>query len=202
MLKKICAALLLVLSLTSTALAEELLRQETVQNFHLSYPVVSSPQEKVAARIEKDLTKLMADFMRPYLGEAGVEGYITGHIAYEEEKYVAVELDLSYYFQGAAHPTHTARGLVYDRQRGKRMKPQDFCQLPKVGDLDTLLRQGSLPLLSKSGARLPLEVFISAQRLSEDFIIDADTVKLVYSPYELAPYAAGTTYVVLPRSKR
>ncbi len=203
MLKKLCVAFLVALGLFSTAWGaeEEALRQKTVQNFRLSYPAATATHGEAAVKIDKDLAKEIDRFMKPYLGTEDVEGCVDGHVAYEDEKYLAIELDCSYYFKGAAHPSHVARGLVYDKSDGKRLQAERFCRLPKAKELETELRRGSVPLLNGSGEAIALPDFMTVEKISKDFIIDGDSVKLVYSPYELAPYAMGTTYVVLPRSK-
>ena len=171
--------------------------KRTEGNFQLSYPVFNY-NGKASVKINNDIQKTIARFMSYYFNNEDVTGWIESDVVYNGEDYVSVQMDMSHYFKGAAHPMHYAHAMVYDKKTGKRMKVKNFMSLPKPEELDAAVRRGEVPLLAASGERIELGDFFDVRSISSQFIVDDKELKLVYSPYDLGPYAVGTTYLVFP----
>lgn len=169
--------------------------KRTEGNFQLSYPVFNYPG-KAAAKINKDIARTINKFMSYYLGNEDVTGWVESDVVYDGAEYFSVQMDLSHYFKGAAHPMHYAHAMVYDKASGRRMQVRDFLTLPKPAELDAAVRRGEVPLLAANGERIELGDFFDVRSISSEFLVDDSELKLVYSPYDLAPYALGTTYLV------
>jgi hypothetical protein len=114
------------------------------------------------------------------------------------EKVLSLALN-HYEFTGGAHGNFFAMGYTFDLNTGDLLT------------LDKIIRQGSLPDITKICEQRILEMF-EAESLSDagmfedyidlttdqDFFLLSDALVFQFDPYEIAPYSMGNIEVVIP----
>ena len=114
------------------------------------------------------------------------------------EKLLSLALN-HYEFTGGAHGNFYAMGYTFDLNTGDLLT------------LDKIIRQGSLPAITKICEQRILEMF-EAESLSDagmfedyidlttdqDFFLLSDALVFQFDPYEIAPYSIGNIEVVIP----
>lgn len=114
------------------------------------------------------------------------------------EKLLSLALN-HYEFTGGAHGNFYAMGYTFDLNTGDLLT------------LDKIIRQGSLPAITKICEQRILEMF-EAESLSDagifedyidlttdqDFFLLSDALVFQFDPYEIAPYSMGNIEVVIP----
>lgn len=101
------------------------------------------------------------------------------------------------YYSGGMHPTTTYQAVTFDVKTGKRLMLSDV-----VNDIQKVQEELTLRLGNLYGDVLfeEWEDTLSALIKNEEitFVLGNQGLLFVFSPYELAPYAAGTLQVLFP----
>jgi len=100
------------------------------------------------------------------------------------------------YYEGGAHGINQLLTMNFDTKTGKRLTLADIFvagyEQPLTGKLLKALKEkvgvNSLSALKEKGYLYSMEMFPS-----ENFILGEETITFIYNPYEIAPYAQGTT---------
>ena len=105
---------------------------------------------------------------------------------------------------GGAHGMYHDHGIVYDAKSGKRLPYTKFAKAIKGealydGIANRQFKVYVSDLATPSDAPFLKYIKKDAFNVSKDYIIKNGKVYLMYPPYELDCYAAGTTYVELPK---
>jgi len=126
------------------------------------------------------------------------------------DRYVLVRLD-NYEYKGGAHGMETTLYYVFDLTDKRELKISDFFregteerlyetiknELRKFNDRIAAAAQGTAVL----GNDKPLSqgIFLTDEPgISENFFINQEGMCLIWAPYEIAPYAAGSIEILLP----
>lgn len=205
MFKKTLLALSLCLALSATAFAAVTEKIENGAKYKVSYPVFTLNKDKAAQRINKDIldmvtkVKEQAQSTDPVYVEVGTNYEIIS----ENDKYISI-IFTTWDYMGGAHGMYYDHGIVYDKKSGKRIPYTKFAKAIKAGALYDAIGTHQYKVYGKDLVTVSEAPFLEyikkdAFKVSEDYILKDGKVYLMYPPYELDCYAAGTTYVELPK---
>ena len=205
MFKKTLLALSLCLAVSATAFAASVEKKEEGDKYKVSYPVFTLKSEKAAQRINDDIlhivteTKELAKSTDPVYVAAGTNYEIIS----ENDKYINLILT-TWDNLGGAHGMYHDLGIVYDAKSGKRVPYTKFAKKIKAEDLyegiaNRKYKVFCSDLTTQSDAPFLEYIKRDAFVVSKHYILKNGKVYLMYPPYELDCYAAGTTYVELPK---
>jgi len=118
-------------------------------------------------------------------------------------KHTAAYLATVDYFEGGAHGINQLLTFNFLLKDGRHLQLSDIFasgyepQLCKVLLLALQEKTGakSLSELHEMGYLYSMDMFPS-----ENFILDGEAITFIYNPYEIAPYAMGSTELVIPYS--
>ena len=205
MFKKTLLALSLCLAVSATAFAAVTEKKESGDKYQVSYPVFTLKKAKVAQRINDDIlamvtkTKELAPSSHPTYVAVGTNYEIIS----ENDKYICI-IFTTWDNMGGAHGMYHDHGIVYDAKSGKRLPYTKFAKAIKGealydGIANRQFKVYVSDLTTPSDAPFLKYIKKDAFNVSKDYIIKNGKVYLMYPPYELDCYAAGTTYVELPK---
>lgn len=108
------------------------------------------------------------------------------------------------YYEGGAHGINQLLTMNFDTNTGRLLTKDDIFAAGYEQPLQEMLLQAlmektglnSLSELHEKGYLYSMDIFPS-----ENFILGDETITFVYNPYEIAPYALGSTELVLPYSQ-
>lgn len=200
-MKKILLPLLLSLALSASAAAAQHAVTEKGDNFYFQYPVFTDLNPLAETRMNRDIRKLV-NISRKDLKTPDIATASTGYsVHYEDENYISLLFVNHYYYDRAAHGMYYTHGIVYDKATGKRVPYTQFApaleaeqlkqdiidkKYPVYVDADSLTQTSDAPFIT----------YMDNFKVSEDFIIGkGGSVYLIYQPYDLDCYAAGSTFV-------
>lgn len=203
MLSKTLLALGLALTVSSGAFAAVSEKTEEGSNYKLVYPVVSLKNESAAKKINKDIKGIVIDThkklknKRPTYEEVGTDYEIIS----ETDDYINLVM-ISWDYAGGAHGMHYDYGIVYDKATGERLPYTHFTNEVTAAELYDGIKSKRYPVYCgdrKTSSEAPFVSYIKKEdfKVSDYYILQNGKVYLMYPPYELDCYAAGTTYVEL-----
>ena len=159
------------------------------------------------------VTKKVAGFKKDLQDDEGYEplpdsmgsdlsvGYT---VVLAQDDLVSIKFDVGSYYQGAAHPNSYSDVLNYDLKNGKQLKLADlfkpgakFLQIIAMYSIGDLKKQakdkGLLDDQIESGAAPAAKNYLSWNITKKGLVINFDA-------YQVAPYAAGPQFVMVPYS--
>ncbi|MEO0340566.1 MAG: DUF3298 and DUF4163 domain-containing protein [Bacteroidota bacterium] len=152
------------------------------------------------------LQELANDFFKDYK-EFSFGGFdmpweldCSSEVTYSNQVLFSVSLN-SYRFTGGAHPNTLTAMFNFELDKGKLLSVEDI-----------VLDYGSFKNIAEEVFRFEKQIesdvplqeagfFIESFQLSTNFAFTQEGIKLYYNPYEIAPYAAGITEIVIPYSR-
>lgn len=126
----------------------------------------------------------------------------TVDITYSDSLYLGLSMD-NYSYTGGAHPNHYVSKKIFSKQTGQVLKLSDIVNdIPAI----TLLVEKNFRKEIKIGPTESLESvgfwFENDEfTLPQNIGMSNDGLEFYYNPYEVAPYAQGSTKVILPYDK-
>lgn len=154
--------------------------------------------------------ELFVDSIRDYAMEPeSPDGIIHAATATHEErqsKYEVVFVDAQYAsyrcedyeYTGGAHGNTNVHVGTLDRKTGKKLLLGDVFTKERQESLEAELEQKASDALAAKGQKL-FDSDARGELLTDNFCLMEDGWHFVYSPYEIAPFAAGVVEVVIPR---
>ncbi len=160
---------------------------------------------KSVAGFKKDMAPEEGEGPRPE-GSMGSDLGIGYTILLARDDLVSVQFDIGSYYQGAAHPNSHTETLNYDLKNGKQLKLADlfnpgskylqtlstYC----ITDLKKQFKEKNAELLEdqlKEGAAPTAKNY-------ESWTITRRGLGINFDSYQIAPYAAGPQFVLVPYS--
>lgn len=123
-------------------------------------------------------------------------------VALAQDDLMSVKFDISNYEAGAAHPNPYSRVLNYDLKNGKQIRLSDLFK-PGAKFLQTIATY-CIADLKKQQKDLPVDQIESgAEAKSENYTswtIMRRGLGITFDAYQVAPYAAGPQFVLVPYS--
>lgn len=164
-----------------------------------------------AAKFRKDMAEWAADQaeienQEPSTVNSSLDiGY---NISLATDDLISTKFDIGTYFQGAAHPNSNSRVLNYDVKAGKPIKLADLFK-PGAKYLQTISAY-SIKELKKQSQSKGGESMFDDEWLQKGAGADPDNYQswvitkkglgINFDSYQVAPYAAGPQYVLIPYS--
>jgi uncharacterized protein DUF3298/peptidoglycan-N-acetylmuramic acid deacetylase PdaC-like protein len=137
-------------------------------------------------------------------GSMGSDLSVGYDVLLAQDDLVSIKFDVSSYFQGAAHPNSYADVLNFDLKNGKQLKLSDlfkpgakYLQAIATYCISDLKKQG------KDKGLLDEEIDKGAAAKSDNYAswtITKRGLGIHFDPYQVAPYAAGPQFVLVPYS--
>ncbi len=164
-----------------------------------------------AARFRKDMVEWAADQAEQENQETSTLGSslnIGYNISLATDNLISTQFDIGTYFQGAAHPNSNSRVLNYDVKAGKPIRLADLFK-PGAKYLQTISSY-SIKELKKQSQSKGGESMFDDEWVQKGAGANADNYKswvitkkglgITFDSYQVAPYAAGPQYVLIPYS--
>lgn len=107
------------------------------------------------------------------------------------------------YYEGGAHGINQLITMNFESKTGRQLTLQDIFATGYEQPLKDILLKAlkaktgcnTLTALRNKGYLYSMDIFPS-----ENFILGEETITFVYNPYEIAPYAVGSTELIIPYS--
>ena len=163
-----------------------------------------------AARFRKEMAEWAADQAElenqdPQLGSSLDIWY---SVSLATDDLISTQFNIGRYFQGAAHPNSNSRVLNYDLKAGKAIRLTDLFK-PGTKYLQTISSYAIKDLKKQSQSKGGESMF-DDEWLQKGAGADADNYQswvitkkglgITFDSYQVAPYAAGPQYVLIPYS--
>ena len=160
---------------------------------------------KIVSGFKKDMAPEEGDEPRPE-GSMGSDLGIGYTINLAQDDLVSVQFDVGSYYQGAAHPNSYTETLNYDLRNARQLKLADLFK-PGSKYLQTLSTL-CVADLKKQWKEKNAEVIEDMLRDGsapttknyESWTITKRGLGINFDPYQVAPYAAGPQFVLVPYS--
>lgn len=187
-----------------------------------SYPQIVGSTNPNAAKFNQlmktEITKMIADMKKEISGNTDIpaglrngNSFDAGYtVMYANDDLISVIFDISPYYEGAAHPSHNNQVYNYDLKRGRLwglgdlFKPAtywlDYISRLCIENLTARLKpegqdgMGSDPEWIRTGAGPNPDNFAN-------WNITRKGVLITFPPYQVASYADGPKYVLIPYEK-
>ena len=191
------------LTLSSAAMAKTVDLAENYNGVILSIPAIELENKAAEKKINKAIYEKIEDAkdfveknkaMKMELGSSY-------EVLRDDDKYLTVYLNCSFYPDRAAHPSHLSYGMVFDKETGKQLPVSYFVDLPSLYRMRQFVKYGYFELEAVDGSKLPYsdETF-GLEYISDQYLLDDnDNIRLLYQRYDLGPYAAGNTYIAIDK---
>jgi|SRR5687767_112651 len=160
---------------------------------------------KRVADFKKDMAPEEGDEPRPE-GSMGSDLGIGYTINLAQDDLISVQFDVGSYYQGAAHPNSYTETLNYDLKNGKQLRLADLFK-PGSKYLQTLstLCTADLKKQWKEKNAEVIEDMLKdgsspTAKNYESWTITKRGLGINFDPYQVAPYAAGPQFVMVPYS--
>jgi hypothetical protein len=160
---------------------------------------------KSVASFKKDMAPEEGAEPRPE-GSMGSDLGIGYTIKLAQDDLISVQFDIGSYYQGAAHPNSYTETLNYDLKNGKQLRLADLFK-PGAKYLQTLstLCLEDLKKQWKAKNEEVIEDMLKdgtapTAKNYESWTITKRGIGINFDPYQVAPYAAGPQFVMVPYS--
>lgn len=198
-MKHIAAALaLMAMPFAAQAEVQDAMRVDGF-GMRLIYPAVHTGNMVTEDAINKDIKGYVRQMEDLYENGERQDVYMTYTKKYEDENLVSLVIKTEVTKAGTADSNSQAHGLVYDKKAGALVDKSKFGVDADNKKIVNELKSKKLKLYNINGKMLSYDrSFIpTAMAQTEYFLLDKDTLALLYAPGELAPYSDGATYVVI-----
>lgn len=129
--------------------------------------------------------------------------YTVGQV---NDRIVSIVFPVSTYYMGAAHPNTVNITFNYDLTDNKELQLKDLFKVDS-NYLQMLSQISRQDLITQLKADIPeIEEFVNPgtepkEENFKSFVLLSEAIKLIFDPYQVAPYVAGTREVVIPLTK-
>lgn len=160
---------------------------------------------KIVSGFKKDVAPEEGDEPRPE-NSMGSELGIGYTINLAQDDLVSVQFDVGSYYQGAAHPNSYTETLNYDLKNGKQLKLADLFKPGSkyLQTLSTLCVADLKKQWKEKNAEVTEDMFKDGSAPTaknyESWTITKRGIGVNFDPYQVAPYAAGPQFVMVPYS--
>lgn len=162
---------------------------------------------KKVAEFRKDMAPKAGEEPRPE-GSMGSDINVAYTIALAQDDLASIEFDVGSYYQGAAHPNSYTEVVNYDLKNGKQLKLSDAFK-PGSKYLQAISSYCIADLKKQAKAKGPDSMLEDSTILSgagptlknyESWTITKKGLGINFDSYQVAPYAAGPQFVMVPFS--
>ncbi len=198
MMKKLAITALLTLAVSASASAEVQRMEMKGSNYNFVYPHLIMNNDKATARANKQIkTELKKANKKVKQGT-----YVTVNTDYEvvlENDKLMNILFVNSEYAGGAHGMYYTDGLVFNKDNGRLLQYTAFVPEISTEDLKYKIMTKQYKVFCRDRTTPSTAPFLKdwdGFDVSESYMLGEDGyVYLIYQPYDLDSYAAGTTYV-------
>ena len=197
-MKRILGILTFLLIFASTAFAANasIENRKSTYNFQVNYPYITLENKEAANEINRFINKKIQAYRKVYNNHNYTLGILDYELKYEDDNFLSIVFTYWWYYQNAAHGMYNTSGIVFDKHTGKLVNLKHFVPELNVRNLKRMVQDGKLTIYNTNNKPITLAEPFALDRVSHSYYIDSDkSVYLIDQPYELAPYAAGNTYI-------
>ncbi|HZI62984.1 MAG TPA: DUF3298 and DUF4163 domain-containing protein [Pyrinomonadaceae bacterium] len=160
---------------------------------------------KIVSGFKKDVAPEEGDEPRPE-NSMGSDLGIGYTINLAQDDLVSVQFDVGSYYQGAAHPNSYTETLNYDLKNGRQLKLADLFKPGSkyLQTLSTLCIADLKKQWKEKNAEVTEDMLKDGSAPTaknyESWTITKRGIGINFDPYQVAPYAAGPQFVMVPYS--
>ena len=160
----------------------------------ITYPIVFTQRPYAQRRINDDLYRLVKDTFDSYADKEFVSAYMDYEVTYEDDDVISLLIHVSRYPDKAAHNWNETYGLVYNKRTGSRIPLSHYVRIKDAAQLQKALDEAGNPQTFYK------DDMFGVSELTDSYVLRKNgNIDLVYGPYGLGPYAAGTMTIPLNR---
>lgn len=197
-MKKAASLFFLITALTASV-ASASVQTGSIQkiNLDLKYPPVYTQNQTAQKKINQDIATWVYNSKRDYDNGEFLSVETQYEVTYEDDSVISIMFVNLSYPAGVAHQWTSYDGIVYDKRTGNRIPLYNYVHIRNAQQLEDGLYSGVLSLHDESGEEITYDgTNWPVERVSQDYLLrGGGTIDLLYSPYELAPFAAGATSI-------
>lgn len=197
-MKKAASLFFLITALTASV-ASASVQTGSIQkiNLDLKYPLVYTQNQTAQKKINQDIATWVYNSKRDYDNGEFLSVETQYEVTYEDDSVISIMFVNLSYPAGVAHQWTSYDGIVYDKRTGNRIPLYNYVRIRNAQQLEDGLYSGVLSLHDESGEEITYDgTNWPVERVSQDYLLrGGGTIDLLYSPYELAPFAAGATSI-------
>ena len=197
-MKKAASLFFLITALTASV-ASASVQTGSIQkiNLDLKYPLVYTQNQTAQKKINQDIATWVYNSKRDYDNGEFLSVETQYEVTYEDDSVISIMFVNLSYPAGVAHQWTSYDGIVYDKRTGNRVPLYNYVHIRNAQQLEDGLYSGVLSLHDESGEEITYDgTNWPVERVSQDYLLrGGGTIDLLYSPYELAPFAAGATSI-------
>lgn len=197
-MKKAASLFFLITALTASV-ASASVQTGSIQkiNLDLKYPLVYTQNQTAQKKINQDIATWVYNSKRDYDNGEFLSVETQYEVTYEDDSVISIMFVNLSYPAGVAHQWTSYDGIVYDKRTGTRIPLYNYVHIRNAQQLEDGLYSGVLSLHDESGEEITYDgTNWPVERVSQDYLLrGGGTIDLLYSPYELAPFAAGATSI-------
>lgn len=197
-MKKAASLFFLITALTASV-ASASVQTGSIQkiNLDLKYPLVYTQNQTAQKKINQDIATWVYNSKRDYDNGEFLSVETQYEVTYEDDSVISIMFVNLSYPAGVAHQWTSYDGIVYDKRTGNRIPLYNYVHIRNAQQLEDGLYSGVLSLHDESGEEITYDgTNWPMERVSQDYLLrGGGTIDLLYSPYELAPFAAGATSI-------
>lgn len=197
-MKKAASLFFLITALTASV-ASASVQTGSIQkiNLDLKYPLVYTQNQTAQKKINQNIATWVYNSKRDYDNGEFLSVETQYEVTYEDDSVISIMFVNLSYPAGAAHQWTSYDGIVYDKRTGNRIPLYNYIHIRNAQQLEDGLYSGVLSLHDESGEEITYDgTNWPVERVSQDYLLrGGGTIDLLYSPYELAPSAAGATSI-------
>lgn len=202
-MKKVLAVTGALLAMSSVAMAKTVDLAENYNGVTLSVPAVEMENKAAEQKINKAIYAKIEDAKEFVEKHKDMKMELGSYyeVLRDDDKYLTIYLNCSFYPDRAAHPSHMSYGMVFDKKTGKQLPLSHFVQLPSLNRMKQFVKYGYFDLEAADGSKLPYnDKIFGLEYISDQYLLDdTDNIRLLYQRYDLGPYSAGNTYVAIDK---
>ena len=168
----------------------------------ITYPIVFTQRPYAQRRINDYLYRLVKDTFDSYADKEFVSAYMDYKVTYEDDDVISLLIHVSRYPDKAAHNWNETYGLVYNKRTGSRIPLSHYVRIKDAAQLQKALEEGKVQELDEAGNPQTFykDDMFGVSELTDSYVLRKHgNIDLVYGPYGLGPYAAGTMTIPLNR---
>lgn len=175
--------------------------QKTINesSLSISYPLVYTNNAKNQELINSDIANFVYDIKSNYDSGVYYSANMNYATTYEDNNVISILLKTYVVrYPGAAHGMSWNTGLVYNKLTGERIPLSNYIHIKSPEQIQKNLLDGVLSAYSENMIKNYFfrENGWFVKKISHSYILDGNgIIYLLYPPYNIGPYSAGTIKV-------
>lgn len=168
-------------------------------NLSISYPLIYLDNAESQELINSDIANLVYGMKNDYDSGEYYSAHMKYEITYEDNNVISIVIkNYAVRYPGAAHGFSWDTGLVYSKLDGEKIPLSNYVHIKSPEQIQHNLLDGVLSAYNENMTRNYFfkDTSWSVKKISNNYILGGNgIIYLLYSPYSIGPYSAGTIRV-------